>query len=474
MIPTLVIAGVGSGVGKTTVTLGLLEALRRRGVRVQPFKVGPDFIDPGFHALVAGRPSYSLDGWMCSREHVRATVARQAGSADLALVEGVMGCFDGRDALSEEGSTAEIAKWLGAPVILVVDARAMARSAGAVVLGFESFDPALDLAGVIFNRVAGDTHWRWLRESVTARCRAVPLGHLPRRDSLALPERHLGLVTAAERGLPGPLLDELAEAMATSIDLERLQALARSDVVPAEPAVAAPGAPIRARIGVARDLAFQFYYPANFDLLRAAGAELVFWSPLRDADLPDVDALYLGGGYPEVYAGELAANAPMREAVRAFAAAGGPVYAECGGLLYLAEALEDESGRLHPMVGLLPTIGRMVPKRLTLGYAEVEVTRETPLGPAGTTARGHEFHASRIDPVPEWVPRAYTVQMSRGGTPRAEGYLIGEALMSYVHLHFGSNPVLVDHLVRHVGARRRGRMALTTAVVSPREELRHE
>jgi cobyrinic acid a,c-diamide synthase len=477
VIPALVIAGVSSGVGKTTVTLGLLEALRRRGLTVQPFKVGPDFIDPGFHSLVAGRPSYSLDGWMCSRDHVRATVARQAAGADLALIEGVMGCFDGRGgrgAESDEGSTAEVAKWLGAPVILVVDARAMARSAGAVVLGFERFDPDLDLLGVVFNRVAGDTHWRWLRESVTARCRAVPLGYLPRRDSLALPERHLGLVTAAERGLPGPLLDELAQAMATSIDLERLLVLARSDVSPAAPAVSDPDARVQARIGVARDLAFQFYYPANLDLLRAAGAELVYWSPLRDAELPHVDALYLGGGYPEVYAEELAANGPMREAVRAFAAAGGPVYAECGGLLYLAEALENESGRLHPMVGLLPTIGRMVPKRLTLGYAEVEVTRETPLGPAGTTARGHVFHASRIDPVPEWVPRAYRVQMSRGGTPRAEGYLIGETLMSYVHLHFGSNPDLVDHLVRHVGARRRGRVAVTTAVVLPEEGLRHE
>ena len=415
MIPALVIAGVGSGVGKTTVTLGLLEALRRRGLRVQPFKVGPDFIDPGFHALVAGRPSYSLDGWMCSREHVRATVARQAEGADLALVEGVMGCFDGRGALSDEGSTAEIAKWLGAPVVLVVDARAMARSAGAVVLGFESFDPALDLAGVIFNRVAGDTHWRWLRESVTARCRAIPLGYLPRRDSLALPERHLGLVTAVERGLPRSAargavgshddVDRSGAAPGAGPERRRAGRAGRRRLRPRRD---------RARIGVARDLAFQFYYPANFDLLRAAGAELVFWSPLRDAELPDVDALYLGGGYPEVYAGDLAANAPMREAVRAFAAAGGPVYAECGGLLYLAEALEDESGRLHPMVGLLPTIGRMAPKRLTLGYAEVEVTRETPLGPAGTTARGHEFHASRIDPVPEWVPRAYTVRDERG------------------------------------------------------------
>jgi cobyrinic acid a,c-diamide synthase len=465
MIPALVVAGVGSGVGKTTLTLGLLEALRRREVAVQSFKVGPDFIDPGFHALVTGRPSYSLDGWMCSRDHVRATVARQAAGADLALVEGVMGCFDGRGALSDEGSTAEVAKWLGAPVVLVVDARAMARSAGAVVLGFESFDPDLDLPAVLFNRVASETHWRWLRESVTARCRAVPLGYLPRRDSLALPERHLGLVTAAERGLPAPLLDELSEAVTASIDLDRLLSLARSDVAPAAPAPHPPAGRILARIGVARDLAFQFYYPANFDLLRAAGAELVFWSPLRDTELPDVDALYLGGGYPEVYARDLAANAPMREAVRAFTAGGGPVYAECGGLLYLAEALEDESGRLHEMVGLLPTIGRMVPKRLTLGYAEVATTRETPLGPAGTTARGHEFHASRIDHVPDSVPRAYTVRMSLGGDPRAEGYLIGETLMSYVHLHFGSNPSLVDHLVRHASARR-GRLAATTAVAS--------
>ncbi len=358
-------------------------------------------------------------------------------------------------------------------MVLVADAGAMARSAGAVVLGFESFDPELDLAGVLFNRVAGDTHWRWLREAVTARCRTVPLGYLPHRESLALPERHLGLVTAAERRLSSVFLDELSTAVAATIDLDRLLGLARSDVAPVAPAWPDP-APSRARIGVARDLAFQFYYPANFDLLRAAGAELVFWSPLEDRELPDVDALYLGGGYPEVYARDLASNVSMRESIRAFAGAAGPIYAECGGLLYLAEGLEDESGRVHPMVGLLPTIGRMTPQRLTLGYAEVETTRGTPLGPAGTTARGHEFHASRIDPVPEWVPRAYSIRMSQGHGPRAEGYLIGEALMSYVHLHFGSNPVLADNLVRRGSARRRGRMAATNAVGSPQEGARHE
>ena len=471
-IPALVVAGVSSGVGKTTFTLGLLELLRRRGLVVQPFKVGPDFIDPGFHALVAGRPSHTLDGWLCSRDAVRGTVARHAAGADLALIEGVMGCFDGRGATSDEGSTAEIAKWLGAPVVLVVDAGAIARSAGAIVLGFERFDPDLYLAGVVFNRVAGETHWRWLRGAVATHCRAAPLGYLPRRDALSLPERHLGLVTAAEHGLPGPLLDALCAAIEPTVDVDRLLALARSDVAADSAGIARDSATraasSRARIGVARDLAFQFYYPANLDYLRAAGAELCFWSPLDDAALPDVDALYLGGGYPEVHAPRLAGNVRMREAVRAFAGSGRPVYAECGGLLYLADALEDETGRLQPMVGLLPTIGRMTPQRLTLGYAEVEMTRPTLLGPVGTLVRGHEFHASRIDEVPDRVPRAYAVRTTGGGPPRGEGYLIGDALMSYVHLHFGSNPTVADHLVRHADARRHPRAPATVGHVVER------
>lgn len=462
MIPILVVAGVSSGVGKTTVTLGLLEAFRRRGVTVQAFKVGPDFIDPGFHALITGRPSYTLDSWMCSRETVVATVAAQAVDADLALVEGVMGCFDGAEGKSEEGSTAEVAKWLGAPVVLVVDARAMARSAGAVVLGFECFDLELRLAGVIFNRVAGSTHYRWLSDSVSGSCRAIPLGFLPRRDSLALPERHLGLVTAIEQGLPREFLDELAGAIEQSVDLDRLLALAASQIQRSAGAGVAMGGPsgrqpvaqVKARIGVARDRAFQFYYPANFDLLRSAGAELVFWSPLQDAGLPEVDALYLGGGYPEVYARELSSNRAVLEAVKEFAGAGRPVYAECGGLMYLAESLEDEAGHAYPMVGLLPASVRMKPKRLTLGYAEVEVTRETPLAPAGTTLRGHEFHASQIGEVPASVQRAYTVRMRRNEGARAEGYLVGNALMSYIHLHFGSQPAVAEHLIaRCLGSR---------------------
>lgn len=446
MIPrALVVAGVASGVGKTTVTLGLLEAFRRRGLVVQAFKVGPDFIDPGFHQFVTGRPSYNLDAWMCGRDHVIDSVVRRSADADLALIEGVMGCFDGVDGTTDEGSTAQVAKWLGAPVLLVVDARAQARSAAAVVLGFERFDPALRVGGVILNRVGGDAHARWATDAVVRACQAVPLGALRRDEGLTLPERHLGLVTAVEGTLTAVRLARLADAVERNVQLERLLDLA----VPLRPGDERParGRPPRendactappVRIGVARDAAFQFYYPDNLEALRAAGGEIVPWSPLGDAQLPDVDGLYLGGGYPELHARRLAANVPMLEALRAAAGAGTPIYAECGGLMYLCDAIEDPDGVTHPMVGLLPTTVRMRPRRLTLGYTEVELTADTPLGRAGAIARGHEFHYSSIDPVPDSVPRAYRVRRRRGGE-RPEGYLVGNALLSYVHLHFGSN-----------------------------------
>lgn len=452
MIRALMIAGVSSGVGKTTVTLGLLQALRRRGLAVQAFKAGPDFIDPGFHERITGRPSYNLDGWMCSRDVVVDTVARQAAEADVAVIEGMMGCFDGLDGTSEDGSTAQIAKWLGVPVVLVVDAQALARSAGAVVMGFEQFDPELHVAGVIFNRAGGATHYRWMCDALAGACRASPLGFLPHRGALALPERHLGLVTAAEQALPDSFLEELGAVTEASVDIDQLLSLASSGVTAVRTDTTAagahrPGPDAPVRIGVARDRAFQFYYAANFDLLRMAGASLAFWSPLHDAAPPDVDALYFGGGYPEVYARELSSNTTMVEAVRTFARSGRPIYAECGGLMYLAEQLEDESGTLHEMVGVLPATARITPRRLTLGYAEVEVVRDTPLAPAGTVLRGHEFHISRLDDVPASVPRAYAARARRSGAPRAEGFLVGNTLMSYMHVHFGSHPQVARHLV---------------------------
>jgi cobyrinic acid a,c-diamide synthase len=461
MARIIVIAGTATGVGKTSVTLGLLEALRRRGLRVQAFKVGPDFIDPGLHELASGRPSYNLDGWMCGRDAVLDCVARHATGADLALVEGVMGCFDGAEPTSDEGSTAQIAKWLGAPVVLVLDAWAQARSAAAVVHGFERFDPALDVAGVVVNRVGGAGHGRLVLDAIRSACRAEPLGAVVHDEALTLPERHLGLVTAREGVLDGEKLRRLGDAIERSLDLERLLALARE--IPAGRGRPAPSGTTRAlapgpvrgpRIGVARDAAFQFYYEENLERLREAGAELVAWSPLAEAELPDVDGLYLGGGYPELHARRLAENASMRKAVRRFAESGRPVYAECGGLMYLAEALEDADGVEHPMVGVLPATVRMRPHRMALGYTEVSFAADTPLAPSGAAARGHEFHYSTLDPVPASVERAYRIRQ-RGGEARAEGYLIGATLMSYVHLHFAANPALARAFVDAcTGARR--------------------
>jgi cobyrinic acid a,c-diamide synthase len=446
-VKAVVVAGAASGVGKTTVTLGLMAALRRRGLRVQGFKVGPDFIDPAFHALVTGRPSYTLDGWMCGADGVRATVARHADDADVAVIEGMMGGFDGVDGTSEDGSTAQVAKWLGAPVVLVVDASAAARSVAAVVLGFEAFDADLNVAAVIVNNAGSATHARWVLDAIARRCRATPLGALARDAAITLPERHLGLVTAAEGPLTPAHQAALADAIERSIDLDRVLAIARPLDVASVPRATAPAPRASIRLGVARDVAFQFYYEENLARLRTAGAELVFWSPETDADVPDVDGLYFGGGYPELRAKALAANAAVRRGVAKRVDAGCPVYAECGGLMYLAETLEDLDGAVHEMVGVLPATVRMRPRRLSLGYTSITTTAPSLLGAAGTAARGHEFHYSTLDPVPASVPRAYRLTGPRGDE-RVEGYQVGAALLSYVHLHFASNPSLARAFVQ--------------------------
>lgn len=446
----LVVAGTASGVGKTTLTLGLLAAWRRRGLTVQAFKVGPDFIDPGLHEVVTGRPSWTLDGWMGGREHARATVAARAADADLAVVEGMMGCFDGVDATGDDGSTAQIARWLDAPVVLVVDAGAQARSAAAVVLGFERFDPALRLAGVIVNRVAGVGHARIVRDAVGVACRAPVLGAVPTDAGLRLPERHLGLVTAAEGVLTPEVRDRLADAVERHVDLDRLLALASPLPAPAaaprDPATPGGQRP-RAVIGVARDEAFQFYYPENLARLEAAGAALVAWSPLHDRAVPPVDGLYFGGGYPELHARALADNRDVLKAVAERAAAGLPIYAECGGLMYLARTLEDMQGVPHRMVGVLP--GEVVMRAtLTIGYRQVRFTADTPLGPRSTVARGHEFHRSALAAIDRSARRVWE---------GADAFLVGRSLLSYVHLHFGSNPALAEHFVATCAARGGGR-----------------
>ncbi len=444
----LVIAGVHSGVGKTTVALGLLAAFKRRGLVVQPFKVGPDFIDPGHLAQAAGRAAVNLDGWLLSRETNQDLCSRHCRDADLALVEGVMGLFDGYDGASEAGSTAQMAKWLGLPVLLVVAARSLARSVAALVHGFATFDPDLPLAGVILNQVGSPRHLEYLQQAL-AQLPGMPcFGGLPRQEALAIPERHLGLVTAQEHPLTPAYLEELADLVERHLDLEALW-----EVLPIIPARAERdhedrSAPVRMRLGVAQDEAFCFYYPENFRLLRQAGAQLVPFSPLRESALPEnLDGLYFGGGYPEVFAQELAGNTTLLDAVRERAAAGLPIYAECGGLMYLSQGLTTLTGQRLALAGVLPLEVRMLPRLKALGYREIIVTAPGLLGPVGTRARGHEFHYSEIVSGTEVLATSYELAGRGGSGAGREGYCRYRTLASYVHLHFGSNPLLARHFV---------------------------
>ncbi|MDX6530480.1 MAG: cobyrinic acid a,c-diamide synthase [Blastocatellia bacterium] len=448
--PALVIAGTHSGVGKTTISIALMAALRRRGLRVQPFKVGPDFIDPTLHTRAACRISRNLDGWMLEPAANLRTFTRFSIDADFSVVEGVMGLFDGRDALTDKGSTAEMSKLLDLPVLLVVDASAMARSAAAIVHGYESFDQELDVAGIIFNRVASAGHFAYLRESVEATCRARVLGWLSTDESVALPERHLGLFMPNEV-LNDARFDALVSWIERGVDIDELirlarerserQAVVESQPVEIENTALQEDQPFdrRPRIGIARDSAFCFYYQDNLDLLVNAGAEIVEFSPIKQERLPEsLDGLYLGGGYPELYAAALAANETMRDDVARFAQSGKPVYGECGGLMYLTEAIVDQESHSFPMVGVFPTRARMQPRLAALGYAEVEGMNKTGWLRPDERARGHEFRYSVIDDMPEQIQRCYRVSTMAG--ERQDGFSVGSVLGSYVHLHFGSCP----------------------------------
>ncbi|MEM6673503.1 MAG: cobyrinate a,c-diamide synthase [Planctomycetota bacterium] len=442
-VPRLIVAGTHSGVGKTTVSLGLMRAFARRGLRVAPYKVGPDYLDPGHHAVAAGRTGHNLDGWMLQPGANRAIFDEGARDADVAVIEGVMGLFDGFDGASEAGSTAQIAKWVDAPVVLVLDCFAMARSAGATVLGFAKFDPDLAFAGVLLNRVASAAHSHWLREAIEPLGVLEVLGALRHDPELHLPERHLGLVQAREMDGESRL-ERLADALEEAVDLDALLAAARAARRPPEAReseldfLRSHDGPARARVGVPRDDAFAFYYEANLAALRAAGSELVEFSSLEDP-LPDgLDGLYLGGGYPELFAGRLASNRRLLEALRRFAASGRPIHAECGGLMWLGETLVVE-GIEHRMAGVLP-IATAMSDRLTLGYAEVESRGAGGPWPEGTRARGHRFHRSAIVSGPEanaWVL----------GDGSLAGFAQGGVQASYVHLHFGSNPALATTFV---------------------------
>ncbi len=448
-IPALIIAGTHSGSGKTTATLAIMAALVRRGLVVQGFKVGPDFIDPGHHAAITGRAGRNLDTWLLDPSALARTYRRGSIGADVAVIEGVMGLFDGRGAEDESGSTADLARLWRLPVALVVDAKGMARSIAPTVEGFARFDPRVEVVGVIANKVGSPRHHDdYLAPALRGSCPSIArLGYLRRDDALAIPSRHLGLTTADDFRPGSRFFDALADAAEATLDLDRMLALARA---PALPAGLAEG-PIRAsnrstRVAVARDAAFCFYYEDNLDLFRDQGAEIVPFSPLDDDPVPaGTDLLYLGGGYPELHADRLARSSTTRASIRAFHAEGGAILAECGGLMACCRELVDGSGRTFPMWDLVPARVTMQRRFAALGYVTVVGRGATLLGEDGTTVRGHEFHYSTLEPL---GPIDHATELRRdGGEPKADGIRVGGLLAGYSHLHFGSNPGVARDLL---------------------------
>ncbi len=449
----MLIAGAASGVGKTTVAMAIMAGLRRRGLEVQPFKCGPDFLDTGHHGRVCGRPARNLDTWMMDAETNKSVLRGAARGADVVVAEGMMGLFDGKSGSADTGSSAEIAKLLKLPVVLVVDAAKSARSVAAVVLGFEMFDPELRLAGVILNRVAGERHFGMLREAIEARCRTKIVGWLPREQAIGIPERHLGLQGAGEvEDGGGVAFETLARLAEERLDLDALMelecglemhALGSRSEIQAEPRIGL-------RVGVAWDHAFSFYYEDNLELLREQGVEIVRFSPLKDGSLPDgLDGIYFGGGYPELHAEELSGNGRMLEEVRAFASSGRPVYAECGGMLYLSESLGGTDGVAYAMAGVLPLKMQMTDRLVKFGYVTVEFSEDCLLGCKGTVVRGHSFHYSCITERGD-VATSYRVKYSLSGKEEVEGFQRGNVLASYVHLPFRANPLIAENFVAAV------------------------
>ncbi|MCD6430369.1 MAG: cobyrinate a,c-diamide synthase [Deltaproteobacteria bacterium] len=439
------VAGTHSGAGKTTLTLGLLAAFKKRGYKVQPFKCGPDYLDPGHHQAACGVLSRNLDTWMMGKEAVLESFSRALVGHEVAVVEGVMGLFDGASATTLSGSTAEVALLLELPVILVVDARSMARSIAALVKGFVDFEPGLKITGVVANNIGSKRHREILEQALAAAALPQMVGALPRGVVPSLAERHLGLVTA-DQERDSAIYQHLGEVVEEYLDLDLLVQKCRLSLPEhqleseRQELLVRPASGRKVRVGIAKDQAFHFYYADNLDFLRRAGIELVEFSPLLESSLPEnLQGLYLGGGYPELFAEQLSANFKMRQAVADFAENDGAIYAECGGLMYLSEKLVDQEGKEWAMSGILPLSTRMEKRRHRLGYVEVESTIDGLFGKIGTAWRGHEFHWSSPDLEPVF-PQAPLRYRRPGETEwQAAGYRRDRVLGTYIHAHFGSN-----------------------------------
>jgi len=450
-VPRIVVAGVTSGVGKTTVSVVIMHALKRKGRKVQGFKVGPDFIDPSYHTLVTGRQSRNLDAWMMGKKGIQECFAEACRGADIAVIEGVMGLFDGLSGRDNFASTAHVASLLDAPVILVVDAGKGARSIAAVALGFMHFDSRIKIAGIILNNAASERHAGYLTEAFAGKVKAPVVGIIRRNSEIRMEERHLGLVPAPElQEAKKKAIMDAAKYVSDQIDIDKIIDLCSTSPLPDAPLPKSPA--IKARIAVALDESFNFYYADNLDVLRKRGAELVFFSPVHQEELPgNIHGIMLGGGFPEVLADRLEKNRQMIKSIRKAVQDGMPVYGECGGLMYLTRSISGYKGekRARKMAGLIDA-DTLMTNKLTLNYTEAECN-----GPVFGKARlrGHEFHYSAIENVAGDCRFAYSVKKGKGIIDGRDGFVIGDSgLAAYMHLHFANDKLparMVQACVRH-------------------------
>ncbi|MBI4667157.1 MAG: cobyrinate a,c-diamide synthase [Nitrospinae bacterium] len=446
----LLVAGTNSGVGKTTISLALTSLLCRRGIKTRTFKVGPDFLDPTYLSLASGQPCYNLDGWMAGEDYTRRLFAEKCEGFDAAVIEGVMGLYDGASPVSIEGGTAHTAAITGAPVALVMDAKGMGGSVAALVKGYCGFTPGVNVAAVIANNCGSTRHGEVLREALMAANLPPLAGAIPRGAFPQFSSRHLGLVSADGRAINRETLDHMASAIEQYCDVELLLNLGRM----ARPKVDAdknrkPPLIRKTRIGVAFDEAFHFYYADTLEGLEQRGCEIVKFSPVTDAHLPEgLSGIYIGGGYPEEYAERLSSNRPMLEGIRGF---NGPIYAECGGLMYLSRGIVALDDKRYPMAGLLPAGTRMRQGRKSLGYVEAELAADSVLGRAGDVLRGHRFHYSELDGETalddNWIP-AYSIRARAGRAAETEGFSRPGLMASYVHAHLASHPSVMDSFIK--------------------------
>ena len=451
------IAGTNSGVGKTTVTLGIMSALVQKGIKVQGFKAGPDYIDPSHHTFVTGNASRNLDTWMMGENACRELFERSALNADVSVIEGVMGLYDGSIDSSGHGSSAHLAKILNIPVILVVNARGVAQSAGAVVMGFMEFDKEINLAGIILNNVASQNHYDIIKKAIEESCSVAVLGYLKKQSDITIPERHLGLIPSEEKKINSALYDKLGQMVLETIDIDKLQEIAGSAAVFPDynrSIFINRASSLDVTLAVARDSAFCFYYQDDIDLFEALGAKIIEFSPLADKSLPDgIDGIFMGGGFPELFADRLMKNESMRKSILEAHKQGIIIYGECGGMMYLLEKLIDCEGRSFKMSGVLIGTSRMENRRQGLGYVIADATCDNIICESADTFRAHEFHWSKLQDVPDDTVFAYNTRKSNGKKTGIDGICKSNVLASYTHIHFSSNPDLAKSILSTMAKR---------------------